>query len=336
MTVSHVFITDLEGTQYVEGVYSIRNNQLGLTRSGKPFLKALIGDKTGQIAGRMWNISEQLFATLPTDGFVFVTGQTQPYQGEVQLIIQNIRAEEVGEEELRNLIPCTTRNIDEMFTELKGLMATIKHPAVKGLVDVYLDDTDLMSKFRRAPAAVMLHHAYLGGLLEHTLQLLNLANVMLPFYPELNHDLVMTGLFLHDMAKCGELNYAAGFSYSDEGYLLGHLVMGSLWLEEKAVEAAAISGEHLSRNALLVLHHIILSHHGVPEYGAARIPSTPEAIFISRLDELDAKTRMGIDHTRPGGDAASASAAQQSGNFTEKVWALDTRLYKPDPLEQKQ
>jgi len=327
----HTFINDLEPSQSVEGVYSIRNSQLGLTKNGKPFLKAIIGDKSGQVAGRMWNISEQMFATLPTDGFVWINGQTQPYQGEVQLIIQNIRAEEVDEDDLLNLIPSSERNLDEMFTELTALLETIQHPAMKALIQAYLDDADLMRDFRRAPAAVSMHHAYLGGLLEHTLQMCNLADRMLPLYPKLNRDLIITGLFLHDMAKCRELSYEAGFSYSDQGQLIGHLVMGSLWLEEKAKQAADASGTPLPRSALMVLHHIIISHHSKPEYGAARVPATPEAVFISRLDELDAKTQMSLENARP--DNEPNTSNRSPGNFTNKVWALDTKLYKPDPLK---
>lgn len=346
---SHIFVADFEASQYVEGIYTIRNGQLGLTRNGKPYLKALVGDRSGQIAGRMWNVGEHVFDTVPRDGFVLIEAQTQPYQGEIQLILQNIQpASDVTENDLRQLIPTTDRDIDEMFNELCALLDTLEHPAIRGLVNAYRDDEDLMKSFRRAPAAVSMHHAYLGGLLEHTLQLCNLANAMLPRYPMLNRDLVLTGLFLHDMAKCRELKYDAGFSYTDEGQLIGHLVMGSLWLEEKAAEAQAMSGEALSREALMVLHHILISHHGQPEYGAARVPSTAEAVFISRLDELDAKTQMAIDHTRQGrlqseeGEESSGNGSgsaidgeavsSEAGDFSDKVWALGTRLYRPDPL----
>ncbi|MBL1217103.1 MAG: hypothetical protein D8M59_06355 [Planctomycetes bacterium] len=352
---SHAFITDFEASQYVEGIYTIRNGQLGLTRSGKPYLKALIGDRSGQIPARMWNVTEQVFDSIPRDGFVLIEAQTQPYQGEIQLIIQNIQpATDVTDDDLRQLIPTTERDIDQMFDELTALLGTLEHPAICGLVNAYLDDEDLMTSFRRAPAAVSMHHAYLGGLLEHTLQLCSLADGMLPRYPMLSRDLVLTGLFLHDMAKCRELKYDAGFSYTDEGQLLGHLVMGSLWLEEKAAEAQAMSGHALPREALMCLHHILISHHGQPEYGAARVPSTAEAVFISRLDELDAKTQMAIDHTKRGrpdtsgeGEAAATDIAPKSpsaaagigdtvsseaGDFSDRVWALGTRLYRPDPL----
>lgn len=326
----HIFISEFENSQYLEGIYCIYNAQLGQTRAGKPYLKALIRDKSGQITARMWNITEQQFRSLPTNGFVWLEGQTQPYQGERQLIVQDIRAVDVAEEDLPNLLPTTTKDVDEMERQLRALLGTIGHAGLKALIDEYLGDKALMDAFRASPAAVSMHHAYLGGLLEHTLQLCTLADRMLPLYPKLNRDLVLAGLFLHDVAKCREMSYEYGFAYTTEGQLIGHIVLGSLWLQRKADAARAKGGPDLPREALLVLHHIILSHHGVPEFGAAKVPSTPEAIFISRLDELDAKTQMGIDNARP--DAGNL--VDGVSEFTDKVWGLDTRLYRPDPLAE--
>ncbi|MFG0328441.1 MAG: 3'-5' exoribonuclease YhaM family protein [Phycisphaerales bacterium] len=325
----HCFICDFDGAQFVEGVYCIHNAQLGVTRNGKNFLKALIRDKSGELTARMWNVTDELFQSLPTDGFVFLQGQTQPYQGELQLIIQNIRLAEVTEDDLQILLPATDRDINEMFGEVRTILETLEHPAMRALAETYLEDDELMAAFRISPAAVSLHHAYLGGLLEHTLQLMNLATVMLPLYPSLNRDLIIMGLFLHDLCKCQELSFERGFAYTDEGQLLGHLVMGAILLKQKAADAAAMSGERLPGDALLVLQHIIVSHHGRPEYGAAKTPSTPEAVFVSRLDELDAKVEMACCAAKVGRDGIER---ELGGNFSEKVWALETRIFRPDPL----
>jgi 3'-5' exoribonuclease len=199
---------------------------------------------------------------------------------------------------------------------------------VKALADAYLDDKELMAGFRRCPAATSLHHAYIGGLLEHTLQLLKLADVMGPLYPQLNRDLVIMGLFLHDLGKTVELSWDKGFDYTTEGNLIGHSVRGVIWLQVKAAIAAKQSGARLPADALRVLQHIILSHHGELEHGAPKLPSTPEAIFVSMLDDLDAKTTMGLanaDRDHP--------AAAQAADFTDKVWALGTRIYRRDPLK---
>jgi len=181
-----------------------------------------------------------------------------------------------------------------------------------------------MTRFRMAPAAAALHHAWIGGLLEHTLQLLRIADRTVPLYPGLNRDLVLMGVFLHDLAKTSELSYEQGFQYTDDGNLVGHIVRGAIWLQVKAARAGQRSGEKLPPEALRCLQHIILSHHGLPEHGAAKVPATPEAIFVAQIDNLDAKTTMTLS-------AAERDRDPVEG-FTEKVWALGTRVYRPDPL----
>ncbi len=322
-----LYISDFQANQLVEGVFAIQNCQLGLTRNGKPFLKCLIADKTNRLPGRMWNASEDLFNELPTNGFVRISGQTQPYQGELQVIIRSIAAVEPTIDDLRELIPSTDRDVEAMFAEVVRIVQSVEHPALKALIQAYLDDAELMDQFRSAPAAMVLHHAYLGGLLEHTESLLKLAEQVVPHYPELNRDVVITGLFLHDLGKCAELSWGSGFDYTDEGRLVGHIARGVLWLERKAEQVAA-AGTPLPPGGLEILQHIILSHHGQPEFGALKIPSTPEAIFIHNIDNLDAKMQMSISAVR----GEQPGAAQRGGRFTEKIWALDTRLYRPDPF----
>ena len=323
----HAYIRDLNANQFVDGVYAIQNCQLGQTKTGKPFIKCLIADKTGRTPGRMWNATEEIFRGLPTDGFVFIAGQTQPYQGEMQVIIQKIQPHEPTETELTELLPTTKYNVDEMFAEVVRVLGSLEHPAIKALAETYLADGDLMERFCQAPAAMTLHHAYLGGLLEHTLQLLRLAEAMLPHYPALNRDVVLLGLFIHDLGKCEELLWQRGFAYSDDGQLVGHIARGAIMLEEKAF-ACGNDPEHpvpVPAPILRVLEHIIISHHGQPEFGALKLPATPEAIFIANLDNLDAKMNMALSETRD--DDVKAAG----GDFTEKIWALGTRLYRPDP-----
>lgn len=322
------FIKDLEPSERIAGVYSIANAQLGKTKQDKPFLKCIIGDKTGQLPGRMWSIDPGYFKRLPTDGFVYIEAETQPYQGELQLIIQGIEAVEITVDLLKELLPTTARDIDQMFAELTGLLGTLEHPASRALVATYLGDEHLMTAFKQCPAAKAMHHAYIGGLLEHTLQLLNLADRICPLYPKINRDIVMLGLFLHDLGKTRELVYDRTFSYSDRGELIGHIVEGALMLHDKAQQVMRTTGQRLPSNMVMVLQHIIISHHGVPEFGAAKIPATPEAILVSLLDNLDAKTTMALAIARPD----LAAAGDLGGNFTEKQWGLDTKLFRPDPL----
>lgn len=320
-------IKDLKPNERFEGLFAIANAQMGTTRAGKPYLRCLFRDRSGELPARMWSISEEQFSRLPTDGFVWAEGETQPYQGELQLIIHAIDAVEPSDRQLQDLLPTTERSIDEMWNQLRAVMETLEHPAMRALLDAYFADEHLMAQFRVAPAAKAMHHAYLGGLLEHTLQLLDLAKSMLPYYPKLSRDIVLAGLFLHDLGKTRELTWERGFGYTDRGELVGHIVEGAIMLHDKAQQAMRTSGIRFPAHLVNVLQHIVVSHHGLPEYGAAKIPATPEAIFVSLLDNLDAKTHMAIAAAR--GERASAGLG---GNFTEKQWALDTKLFRPDPL----
>lgn len=323
-----VNLRDLAVNAYVDGVYSLLNPQVGSTRGGKTFFKCLLRDATAEIAARQWTFDEATFADVCRTGFVWIAGHTQAYNGQVQLIIEQIKCVEVTAAEITALLPTTTRDINQMWEELCAVMRTLKHPAMQALAEAYLTDEEMMAKFRMAPAAMSLHHAWIGGLLEHTLQLLNLAEKMLPLYPQLNRDIVLMGLFLHDLGKTAELTWERGFDYTTDGNLVGHIVRGAIWLQVKAAVAGKQSGHKLPAEALRVLMHIIISHHGQPEFGAAKIPATPEAIFIAQLDNLDAKTQMALSAARP-----QTPAAIDMGDFTDKIWALDTRVYKPDPLK---
>ena len=323
----HTDIRTFPSNAYVEGVYSIVNPQIGTTRAGKAYLKCLLRDATGEIVTRQWSFDETTLGELSAAGFVWAAGHTQVYNGQLQFIAEQVKPVDVDEEDLAALLPTTSFNIDEMFHEVQTILGTIEHPAMKALANTYLADEELMAAFRRCPAAVSVHHAYIGGLLEHTRQLLAMADLILPRYPLLNRDLVIMGLFLHDLGKTVELKWEKGFDYTTEGNLVGHVVRGAIWLPVKAAYAAKESGERLPPDALRALQHILLTHHGEPEHGAVKVPATPEAVFVAMLDNLDAKTAMVLAHTR------SEAAGDNAGPFTEKIWALGTRLYRPDPLK---
>jgi 3'-5' exoribonuclease len=324
------FIRDFQPAEFISGVFCISNAQLGRTKNDKPFLKCLLKDKTGELPGRMWSIDPEFFRKLPTEGFVYVEGETQAYQGDLQVILQSVQPHEPSIDEMRELLPVCPRPVEEMFSELAAILDTLRHPGLKALARVYLDDAPLMAAFKQCPAAKSMHHAYLGGLLEHTLSLLNLANAVCPLYPKINRDIVLMGLFLHDLGKTRELVYDRAFSYTDRGELVGHIVEGAIMLHDRAQQVMRQTGQRLPRNAVLVLQHIILSHHSQPEFGAAKIPATPEAILVSILDNLDARVFMALAAARPD----RASPVDLGGNFTEKQWALETKLFKPDPLAE--
>ncbi|MBC8202993.1 MAG: HD domain-containing protein [Planctomycetes bacterium] len=320
-------VCDMTGQGFVHGVYALVNPQVGTTRNGDPFLKCLLRDATGEAIGRLWRFDTATMPDITATGFVNIEGEQEMYQDKLQIKIREIWSHEPSKEELVHLLPSSDYDIDEMFAEVTAIMHSLTHRAAKAMADAYLGDAELMDKMRVAPAAMQIHHAWIGGLLEHTLQLLKLADAMLPNYPRLNRDIILIGLFIHDLGKTEELRWDRGFEYTREGNLIGHIARGAMWLEEKAKVAEETLGEPLPDGFLAVLQHIVLSHHGLLEHGAAKLPSTPEAIFVSQLDNLDAHTQTALDIARPTQGSLAGNEA-----FTERIWSLNTKLYRRDPL----
>jgi 3'-5' exoribonuclease len=327
---THVAVRDMPVSGYVDGVYTIVNPQVGTTRAGKPYLKCLLKDATGEMPGRKWEFNPAELGELQSTGFVWVSGNAELYEERPQLRIDQIKSVEVSEEDLVLLVPSTRRDIEAMFQRVCAILRSLSHPGMLSLAETFLGDEAIMANFRRAPAAVSVHHAWIGGLLEHTLQVMELAERMLPLYPQLDRDIVLMGLFLHDLGKCWELSWERGFNYTADGNLVGHIVRGAIVLQFKAAQANKASGSALPAAAVRVLQHIILSHHGSLEFGAAKLPSTPEAVFIAGLDNLDAKTQCALDAVHGG---AGSGAAGEGVEFTDRIWALDTRLYRGQPLK---
>jgi len=322
-------VSEMTGQGFVHGVYSLVNPQIGTTRNGEPFLKCLLRDATGEAIGRMWRFDAASMPDITSTGFVRIEGSQEMYQEKLQIKIGEIWSHEPTSDELTDLLPSTRKNIDEMFAEVTALLHSLEHPAAKALGAAYLDDAELMEDFRVAPAAMQIHHAWIGGLLEHTLQLMKLADGMLQNYPRLNRDIILIALFIHDLGKVEELRWDRGFEYTREGNLIGHIARGAMWLEEKARVAEENLGESLPDGFITVMQHIVLSHHGLLEHGAAKLPSTPEAIFVSQLDNLDAHTQTALDCARPWVKTAVGDEA-----FTERLWSLNTKLYRRDPLKE--
>jgi 3'-5' exoribonuclease len=319
-----LYLRDCQPGDFLEDVYVLSQKQFSTTSTNKTYVKAFIGDRSMQVTARIWNASRATFDLLPDSGFVRIRARIENYQGNLQMIIEDVRPVALGEFDISDLIPHTTRDIPQMCARLHTLCASIRNRHLKAIVQAYLDDKDLMDRLCRAPAAQSFHHAFLGGLLEHTLNSMDVADSIVKFYPGLNRDLLLAGILLHDIAKIWELSYECSFGYTDGGQLVGHIVKSAIWIEQKAQEAAARIGEPISQPLVDVLQHIIISHHGLPEYGAVKLPATPEAIAVHFIENLDAKLMMSLTATR--GDAHAGA----EGNWTEYMKAMGTRLYRPD------
>jgi 3'-5' exoribonuclease len=321
-----IYLRDSQPGDMVDDVLVVSGKQIAMGSNGKQYIKAFISDKSLQVTARLWNATREIFNALPESGFLRVRARIENYQGNLQAVIEQTGPAKDGTFEIGDLLPQTTRDIGEMCSRLTELLGSIQNRHLGALVQAYLDDESLMANFCKAPAAMSFHHAFIGGLLEHTLNAIELANAICPFYPGLNRDLVVAGIFLHDIAKTWELTYNCAFGYSDGGQLVGHIVKSAMWVEEKRRDAERVLAEPLPQPLINVIQHIILSHHGelADGFGSAKSPATPEAMMVHYIDEIDAKMNLALKACR---DAVGPGA---EGNWTEFMKAFGGRLYRPD------
>lgn len=283
------YVNQLGHQEAVDQIFLASQKQLRPNRNGNLYLQVELSDRTGSISARMWNASESDYRNFDDGDFVRVEGSTQLYQGALQLIAANVCKARFEEVDPADFMPLTPAEIDRLAVRLGELLRSMSNPQLVTLAECFLMDDDFMKRFMKSPAGVKNHHAYIGGLLEHVVNLMEVVMRIIEFYPAIDGDLLLMGAFLHDMGKINELNYDRGFSYSDEGQLIGHVVMAVSMLEAKVAEAERLSGESLSEETVLRLKHIIVSHHGQYEYGSPKLPMTLEAVALHHLDNLDAK-----------------------------------------------
>jgi 3'-5' exoribonuclease len=283
------YINQFGSQEQINQIFLAAQKQLRPNRNGNLYLQVDLSDRTGSIAGRMWNAGDADYRGFEDGDFVRVEGNTQLFQGAMQLIVTGIHKARPDEVDEADFMPITPAEIDKLTDRLKAHLRSLQDPALKNLAECFLIDAKFMDKFRRCPAGVKNHHAYVGGLLHHVVQLTDLCAAAAPLYPQLDRDLLLMGAFLHDMGKIDELSYDRGFAYTDEGQLIGHLVMAIATLEQKVREAEKLSGEPISQETVLRLKHMIVSHHGEYEFGSPKLPMTLEAVALHLLDNLDAK-----------------------------------------------
>jgi len=320
---THLYINQLKPGQMLDEVYMVTQPVLRNTTRGDLYIAMFLSDKTGKVNARMWQATEALYSSLPSEGFVHIRGKSELYQNALQVIINDIAIVNAEKVDLADYMPKTEKNVAKMFEETKAILGQIKDPGLKALVKEFLSDTELMREFVTAPSAMQMHHGYLGGLLEHTHNMLNVAVKLLPFYPKVQADLVLTGVFLHDIAKTKELSYKMGISYTDHGQLLGHIVLGAEMVNDKAAELAG-KGIEIDQAVLDSLLHIIISHHGTYEFGSPKLPATAEAFMVNYIDDLDAKMNQVVNliDNDPG-----------DTNWTAYQRPLETKLYRKRPLK---
>ncbi|MHC4091496.1 MAG: 3'-5' exoribonuclease YhaM family protein [Planctomycetota bacterium] len=323
------YIAELTPGERIEDqVFLIASKDLRQTTQGSLYIHAVLVDRTGQVPARLWQASESIFAGIPEGGFVRLKGRTENYKGSLQFIIEGVRpVEDSAAVDLGEFLPRTEGDIDAMWARLQEIVGGIRNEFVAELIRQFLADEELVRRFKTAPAAAQLHHAYIGGLLEHTLAVLETALLVIPRYPKVSLDLVLAGIFLHDIAKTAELTYETNFGYTDSGQLVGHVVTGTIWIEHKAAAAAKALGKPFPGRIKWVLQHIVLSHHGQYEFGSPKLPAVPEAIAIHHLDNLDAKLNQFLGKIENDKDPES--------DWTKYIPAIASKVYKPDVLDDR-
>ncbi len=267
------------------GSFLVQSKQTPLNKNGKPYVALVVGDRTGSVEARIWDNLDKLPAFDAGD-YLEVKGDAVDYQGRMQLKVHSVERlapEKVDPEEY---LPTTTRDRAEMLGRLQELLASLSAAPLREMLLGRLQDADFRARLSRAPAAKSIHHAFVGGLLEHTLAVTELAERVAGLYPDLDRDLLLAGAFVHDLGKLEELGAGQGFDYTDEGRLVGHLVLGAMRLRAWAEEHPALAPETLLR-----LEHIALSHHGEKEFGSPVVPQFTEALVIHHLDLLDSKVQ---------------------------------------------
>lgn len=290
------FVDQLRDGDPIDAVFLAADKQLRVNRKGNQFVQLTLRDRTGGIPARMWNAGENVFRSFENGDFVLADGKVQLFEGALQVILNHVdRAEEAKENiDLGDFMPRTEQDVGKLVDRLRGYLHNLGNKHLKALAECFLKDADFARRFTACPAGVKLHHAYVGGLLEHTVTMMDIADRLLPFYPGVDRDLLLMGVFLHDAGKTRELTYGRAFGYSDEGQLLGHIAIAVEMLSEKAAKVPDLLGEPVPRDTLTRLKHMILSHHGTHEYGSPKVPMTPEAMLLHEIDTLDTRMHMAL------------------------------------------
>jgi len=268
----------------VTSSFVVVSKQVKPKKNGEPYLALTLGDRTGQIEAKMWDNVEDFLDAFEQEDFLKIKGLVNKYKNRFQLTIHKLRRMQEAEIDFSDYLPKTTKNIGELWAALREFVAGFRDPHLRALLELFMADADIAERYRNAPAAKTLHHAYIGGLLDHVVSLFRSCDLLCRNYPQVNRDLLMSGAFLHDIGKIHELTYNRSFSYTTRGQLLGHMIIE---LEMLQAKTAQIPG--FPANLKTLLEHLIISHHGQYDFGSPKLPMFPEALMLHYLDDLDSK-----------------------------------------------
>lgn len=314
------FAATLREGERVDAVFALRSKEIRAARTGEAYLAVELGDRSGRIAGVMFRPPRDA-ESVPAGSVVRVQGRVTAYRGVLRVAIESLRP--AARYDARELMPAGTRDEREMLAELRARARTIKDLRLRRLLRAVFGDASFLARFARCPASQHYHHAYLGGLLEHTLAVAALCEAAAVQYPEIDRDLLLAGALLHDVGKVDELSFDTAIEYTHEGRLLGHVVLG----ERRVRMAAETLGGMLPEDLAAKLSHVLLSHHGELEWGSPKRPCTLEALVLHHADNFDAKTAGFIQ--------AAAAAAMVDEPWTDAGNLFRRPLYAPRPAEDE-
>jgi len=310
------YVSDLTPDTSITSFFLVCEKELRSTREGKPFLRLELGDRSGTIEARLWDNAESLAALFDRDDIIKVQAHVENYKNRLQLAVEKLRRAEPAEVDLSDYFPHTAEDIEQLYGRLREHVATIKNPWLSRLVCGVIEDPAISPRLKRAPAAKMMHHAFLGGLLEHIVSLCDLCRLAAQHYRELDLDLLLTGAILHDIGKLDELCYERAIHYTNDGQLLGHIILG---LEQVTGRMNDMEGFPADYKTLV--KHLLISHHGEYEFGSPKLPMFREALVLHYLDDLDSK--MAAARAVLGTDGGEAGWTAFSSALNRKLLRLD-------------
>jgi 3'-5' exoribonuclease len=270
--------------QVITSSFVVISKQVKPKKTGEPYLALTIGDRTGQLEAKMWDNVEDAIGAFEQDEFVKIKGLLNRYKNRFQITIHKLRRLGDSEVDFADFLPKTTKDIGQLWQSLAAFVASFRDPHLKALVEAFMADPEIAEAYRNAPAAKTLHHAYIGGLLDHVVSLCRSCDLLCGNYPHINRDLLLTGAFLHDIGKIHELTYNRSFSYTTRGQLLGHMIIELEMLQAKLAQLPDFPEE-----LKILVEHMIISHHGQYDFGSPKLPMFPEALMLHYLDDLDSK-----------------------------------------------
>ena len=318
-----LFVTDLEPDPSITDFFLVHEKEVRNTRQGKPYLRLELGDRSGTVEARMWDQFEAVAKEINRDDFVKVQARVELYRNKPQLTLQQVRVAKPDEIDLADFLPHTPYDVEELYKQILGYIEGHEKSLAQAALSRILTDPQIVPRFKRAPAAKVMHHAYVGGLIEHVVGLCGLAKQIAAHYAELDVDLLLTVAMLHDVGKLDELCYERAVSYTVEGQLLGHIVM-----EVESVGKVMDSIEGFPEHLKIVVQHMLISHHGEYEFGSPKLPMIREALAFHYLDDLDSK--MGAIRAALAADSGEPDWSAYSGALARKFLRLD-KFLNPKP-----